>query len=201
MRASLGIAPDTVVAGTVSRLDPVKDHRTLLRAMEVVVAQQPNMVLIIVGDGPERAGLQAEVDSRPVLRKLVHFVGESADVPAWLNSFDVFVLPSLSEGMSNTLLEAMAVGVVPVATCVGGNPEVVENERSGLLFPAGDHVALAARLQQLAGDSARRQSLAFGARRRIESCFSLERMLANYAQMYCELAGHERVAQPAFSRA
>lgn len=201
MRAQLGVTPETIVMGTVSRLDPIKDHRTLLRALEVLLGHTPDLLLVIIGDGSERAGLQRDVDASPLLQRHVRFVGESDDVPAWLNSFDIFVLPSLSEGLSNTLLEAMAVGVAPVATSVGGNPEVVENERSGLLFPAGDHVALAARLQQLAGDPGRRQSLAFGARRRIESCFSLERMLANYAQMYGELVGHERVAQPAFSRA
>ena len=201
MRGQLGVSPETFVAGTVSRLDPVKDHRTLLRALEIVNGHHPDILLVIIGDGPERAGLQRDVEASPVLSQHVRFVGESGDVPEWLNSFDVFALPSLSEGMSNTLLEAMAAGVPPVATSVGGNPEVIENERSGLLFAAGDHVALAARLQQLAGDPARRQSLAFGARRRIESCFSLERMLDNYAQMYCELAGRERVAQPAFSRA
>ena len=195
IRRILQATPGTLVVGTVARLDPVKDHYTLLRAVKLAAEQNPDILLVLVGDGPERAGLEHEVQSSKRFADRVRFVGESPEVSQWLNGLDVFVLPSLSEGMSNTLLEAMAVGVPTIATRVGGNAEVVEDEISGVLFTPGDVQGLAAQLLELASDERRREALAFGARRRIEACFSLDRMLAAYSQMYRELVGHEGMAQ------
>jgi glycosyltransferase involved in cell wall biosynthesis len=101
---------------------------------------------------------------------------------------DVFVLPSLSEGMSNTLLEAMASSLPVVATRVGGNPELVEDERSGWLFEPGDVMALAAILERLARDSNLRHELGQAARRRAVQHFSLEGMIGSYRNLYLEFA-------------
>jgi sugar transferase (PEP-CTERM/EpsH1 system associated) len=200
-RERLGITPDTFVAGTVGRLDPVKDHKTLIRSAAGVVAKGTNLRLVIVGDGVERAAAEGEVAAHAQLQGRVTFVGESADVCGWLNSFDAFVLPSISEGMSNTLLEAMAVGTPAIASDVGGNPEVIEDGRSGLLFPAGDVEALTAHLCCLAEQPALRLQLGTAARRRIENVFSLERMLTGYAEMYCDVLKSKELKQPLVSRA
>ena len=116
------------------------------------------------------------------------FAGAVSDVAALLNAMDVFVLPSLSEGMSNTLLEAMASSLPVVATRVGGNPELVEDERSGWLFEPGDVMALAAILERSGRDSSRRQEIGQAARGRAVEHFSLEGMIESYRSLYVELA-------------
>jgi glycosyltransferase involved in cell wall biosynthesis len=184
LRQKLTIGLDTMVVGTVARLDPVKDHRTLFRAAELALSRGVPLRLVIVGDGPERATLEHDIQRRPLLCEQTLFAGEARNIARWLNSFDVFALPSLAEGMSNTLLEAMAVGVPPVASRVGGNPEVIEDGRSGLLFEARDAETLAVYLQELALNREWRHSLGTKARQRVQSCFSLQGMLDNYTQLY-----------------
>lgn len=190
IREKLGIESDAVVVGTVSRLDPVKDHRSLLRASAAVLAQGIKLRVIIVGEGGERQALQAEADKLAIAPQVV-FAGETANVAAWLNSFDIFALPSLSEGMSNTLLEAMAVGLPPVASRVGGNPELIEEGGCGLLVEPGAVEALAACLKQLAERPPWRLTLGGNARRRIECCFSLQRMLDAYSELYLQVVGRQ----------
>jgi len=201
MRAKIGAAAQTLVVGTVSRLDPVKDHGTLFQAARLVLQKGTDLQLLIVGDGTEKGRLEAEVAAYPELRRRSLFTGEVCDVESWLQALDVFALPSISEGMSNTLLEAMSSGVVPVATWVGGNPEVIEGWRSGLLFSPGDAVALSEHLAHLASDVAWRRQLGVQARERVIARFEIGRMLHSYTQLYCELAGHQMLAHPVFSQA
>lgn len=189
-RQKLGAGPDTLVIGTVGRLDPVKDHGTLFRAVDLVLASGLSVQLVIVGDGPERKALEADIQVRKATAERTVFVGEASDIPSQLNSFDVFVLPSRAEGMSNALLEAMSVGTACVVTRVGGNPELVEEGLSGLLFEPGDAATLATHLRFLALNPQFRQSLASNARRRVEDHFSLRRMLSNYAHLYEEVLGN-----------
>ncbi len=198
IRDYLGADEGTLVVGTVSRLDPVKGHADLLHAAEVALARGVRLKVVIVGDGPVHTALREQVRSSALLRDRVSFTGEILDVARWMNSFDVFALPSLAEGMSNTLLEAMAVGVAPVASRVGGNPEVIEEGRSGLLFEAGDSEGLAAHLKTLALDATWRRQLGDNARQRVETAFSLQRMLQNYAQMYLQLLQPGGMVQPVF---
>lgn len=185
-RQKLGVGSDTLVVGTVGRLDPIKDHRTLFQAMELLVSFGFPVQLVIVGDGLERKALQIDVRARPLLAGRTVFVGGTNDVVSQLNSFDIFVLPSLAEGMSNALLEAMSVGLPCIATRVGGNPELVEGGSSGLLFGAGDAGMLATQLKSVALDRLYRRHLGSNARKRVEDCFSLHRMLSNYTQLYEE---------------
>jgi len=198
-RQKLNVDPETLVVGTVGRLDPVKDHRTLFRAVELALSQRVPVQLVIVGDGSERVALEREVRARSSLSGRTLFVGESSDVASLMNCFDVFVLPSLAEGMSNALLEAMAVGVASVATRVGGNPELIEDGSSGLLFDAGGARALAGCLKALALDPLWRHSLGINARERVEKFFSLERMLSNYTQLYEEALGNRRAGRVVMS--
>jgi sugar transferase (PEP-CTERM/EpsH1 system associated) len=201
MRQALGVSPETLIVGAVGRLDPVKDHRTLFRAVEQAVSDGVDARVVVVGDGPERKGLESDVAARTVLGQRVTFVGAVNDVLPWLNSFDIFALPSLSEGMSNTLLEAMAVGIPPLATAVGGNTEVVEHGSCGLLFGPRDAQAMSANLKCLAADPEWRRQLGSNARQRVENCFSLWRMLSAYTQMYSDVLKRDRIAQAKFSRA
>jgi sugar transferase (PEP-CTERM/EpsH1 system associated) len=181
----------TIVIGTVGRLDPVKDHHTLLKAIDLLFAMNIDVHLLIVGDGPEREALQARVRNRSPRAAKVTFVGETRKVASYLNSFDIFVLPSLAEGMSNALLEAMSSGIACVASRVGGNSELIEEGLSGLLFDAGDAKALADRLKVLALNPQYRQNLGENARKRVENSFSLHRMMHNYTRLYTDLVANK----------
>jgi sugar transferase (PEP-CTERM/EpsH1 system associated) len=187
VRAKLAAGPNMIVVGTVGRLDPIKDHITLLRAADLALRKGVDLKLVIVGEGPQRAALESQLSRAPHLSSRTVLTGESKDVADWLNSLDIFVLPSLSEGMSNTLLEAMAVGVAPIATAVGGNREVVEHEHSGLLVPPGDAEQISDLIVQLAAAAERRKALGRSARERIETQFSIERMVKRYGEMYSEV--------------
>lgn len=200
-RELIGAGAGTFVIGTVGRLDPVKDHPTLLRATETALARGLDLRLVIVGDGTERNNLEQILSSKPALSRHTVLVGESQDVNEWLNCFDVFVLPSLSEGISNTLLEAMAVGLAPIATRVGGNPEVIQHERSGLLVDANDVEGIAGYIRDLAANEGWRRELGRNARQRIVSRFSMDRMVRQYEEMYWQLTAPKRLRSAAFSRA
>jgi sugar transferase (PEP-CTERM/EpsH1 system associated) len=188
IRQKLGVSLDTLVIGTVGRLDPIKDHRSLFQAADLLLAEGVPINLVIVGDGPERKALEADIKSREALAKRTHFIGNTSEIVSQLSGFDLFVLPSLAEGMSNALLEAMSAGLACVATRVGGNPELIEDRVSGLLFEAGNAKELAGHLHALALNVQRRRELGEQARIRMESSFSLNKMLNNYAQMYEGLA-------------
>jgi glycosyltransferase involved in cell wall biosynthesis len=177
----------------VGRLDPVKDHITLLRAADLALKKGVDLKLVLVGEGPQRPALENQLSRTPHLARKTVLTGESKNVSDWLNSFDIFVLPSVSEGMSNTLLEAMAVGVAPIATAVGGNREVVEHERSGLLVAPGGAEKMSDFIVQLAGAPEWLQALGRNARERIETRFSIERMVNRYDEMYSELMNSTRV--------
>lgn len=156
---------------------------------------------MIVGGGPERERLLAAVESSPSLRNRVTLAGESANPEAWLNSFDVFVLPSLSEGMSNTILEAMATELPSVVTSVGANPDLIEDGKTGFLINPRDAGSLADRIHKLAEDRDLRSTLGKQARQKVESEFSLQRMLENYSRLYAVRTKQQRLAGTALGRA
>jgi len=171
-----------VVIGSVGRLAPVKNYPLLLRAMARLPALPPSR-LLLVGDGPEGPSLQA-LAAELGLADRVHFAGHRDDVAQALREMDVFVLPSTSEGMSNTLLEAMAAGVAAVASDAGGNGEIIVPEVSGLLFPSADVAALAAQLGRLISDPGLRGKLARAAATRVKVEFSIDAMIRRYEQLY-----------------
>jgi sugar transferase (PEP-CTERM/EpsH1 system associated) len=187
-RQLLGLGDGSLVIGAVGRLVPIKDHVTLLRAAEVLISRGMPVRVLLAGSGPELAKYQEFVARSPRLAGRVVFAGAVSDVAALLNAMDVFVLPSLSEGMSNTLLEAMASSLPVVATRVGGNPELVEDERSGWLFEPREVMALAAILERMGRDPSRRQEIGQAARRRAVEHFSLDGMIESYRSLYVELA-------------
>ena len=139
-RRRLGIADGALVVATVARLDPVKDLGTLLAAFQLAARDVPGGHLVVVGDGPERAALQRLAGSLAIPAT---FTGTRSDVRELLPGFDILVNSSVSEGVSVTILEAMAAGLAVVATAVGGTPEVVQRDETGLLVPARSPEALA----------------------------------------------------------
>jgi glycosyltransferase involved in cell wall biosynthesis len=153
-RASLPWNDASVVIGVVCALRPEKGLETLIDAFERVHSVGNGVKLLIVGSGPMLAELQSRAGAD------CHFQPAVGDVAPWLRAIDIFVLPSLSEALSNSLMEAMACGCCAVASAVGGNPELVEDGATGLLFPAGDADALAAQLRELIGDAGLRRRLA-----------------------------------------
>jgi sugar transferase (PEP-CTERM/EpsH1 system associated) len=185
VRKELGLPPNSYVVGSVGRLVPIKDHKSLLKAAEMLLRDGMDVRVLLVGSGPEQRMLESEAAG--LLKGRVVFVGDSSRVPEMLNAMDVFVLPSLSEGMSNTLLEAMSCGLAVIATSAGGNPEIVENQISGNLFAPGDVYALFEKLKLLAHDTALSHQLGAAARQRSIHTFSLSRMLENYRNLYLKL--------------
>jgi glycosyltransferase involved in cell wall biosynthesis len=188
IREELGISDRDLCLGCVGNLLPVKDHLTMLRALEPLVESERSWRVLLIGEGPERKNLQGFLDARPELRRRVSFLGSSNRVPELLRALDIYVLPSLIEGVSNSLLEAMASGLPAVATAVGGNSEVVIDGESGMLFPAGDHGQLTAKLEGLFADSELRRRLGAQAARRMHEEFSIESMVRNYEALYAGLA-------------
>ncbi|HZR63941.1 MAG TPA: glycosyltransferase [Terriglobales bacterium] len=186
-REQLGIDHDAVVIGSVGRLTPIKNHATLLRAVERLIQSGLNAHGLLVGSGPEMSKLEQQVERSPYLHRRAHIVGASAAIPEMLNTMDVFVLPSLKEGMSNTLLEAMATGLAVVAGRVGGNPEVLSAD-CGFLFMPSDLEDLTGCLERLANDPALRRDLGSGARKRALGSFDLSQMLQNYRDLYLDAA-------------
>jgi glycosyltransferase involved in cell wall biosynthesis len=183
MRQRLNIPDDAVVVGTVARLDPVKDLHTLIRAV-CQSGRQPQtpLVLLVIGDGSERASLEASAHEAGA-GSLVRFVGHREDARDLLAACDVYANSSISEGISLTILEAMAAGLPVVATSVGGTPEIVDTT-CGRLVPARDAQALAEALTALAADPALRRLLGRQARARVEERFTLDRMVREYRDTY-----------------
>jgi sugar transferase (PEP-CTERM/EpsH1 system associated) len=193
MRQELGIGDAEFCIGSVANLLPVKDHVTLFEAVGGLPPTIP-WRLVLAGDGSERPRLERLAAERAALRGRVTFLGSTNRVAALLKAFDAFVLPSLSEGICNSLLEAMATGLSVIATDVGGTPEIVIHEESGLLFPVRDVGALAASLRRLAADAALRRTLGDSARRRVRDEFSMESMIQSYEALYSGLRAGSRLA-------
>jgi glycosyltransferase involved in cell wall biosynthesis len=182
-RRRLGLDEGHVVVGTIARLDPVKDLGTLIRAFRELAGSHPRSRLVIIGDGPERGALERLV-SESEMQPAVVFAGQRNDARTLLPAFDVFANCSITEGISITILEAMAACLPVVATRVGGNGEVVVEGQTGLLTPARDARSLAAALRALLDDDPRRIAFGLEGRRRVESSFSLETMVAAYLECY-----------------
>ena len=182
MRESFGFPSDALVVGTVARLDPVKNLGALLETGSILRARFPAARMVIAGDGPER---QALIDRAQALgiSDLTHFTGYRTDVRALMSGFDIYVNCSTYEGVSLTILEAMATALPVVAAAVGGNPEVVVDQETGLLVDERPP-AFASAIATLAVNPARRHAMGDAGRWRVKRHFSLERMVNDYAAAY-----------------
>lgn len=200
VRGELGLLGEEFCIGCVGNLTPVKDHLTVLKSMDRLAKACANWRLIFIGDGPELANLAAYLDTRPAWKRRVSFLGRSTAVPGLLNAMDTYVLSSVTEGICNSLLEAMASGLPVVVTATGGNPEVVINRESGLLFPVGDAEKLADHLILLRNQSSLRQQLGQQALHRIRENFSVDSMVWKYEQLYESVAPAEAIQRSAVAK-
>lgn len=196
VRRELGLADDTPVLVCVGRLAPQKDHPTLFAAMALL---PPDVVLLVVGGDPFGDG---EARLRGVAQDLgvtdrVRFLGIRHDVPDLLVASDLFVLPSLWEGLGLVFLEAMAVGLPIVASNVSAIPEVVDDGVSGWLVPPGDPPALAAAIQRALGDSAARQAAGLAGHMRLLERFALPRMIDETLTVYRDVLWEQQLGRNA----
>lgn len=183
LRAALELTAADFVIGTVGRLDPVKDQRAIVEASVALAASHPRLRAVIVGDGPMRDALERAV-TKAGQQQRVRLVGQRDDVPEIMNVMDVFVLPSLGEGLCNTILEAMAVGLPVVATAVGGNTEMVVDGTTGTVVPSADREALAAALGRYAEQPTLRATHGAAGRQRVLASFSIQSMVDGYCALY-----------------
>ncbi len=188
LRAELGIGPETKVVGSVSRLSDEKGLDLLIQAAAAAAESFPEAVFVIVGDGPARGALEDKARALGLKEKVI-FTGIRTDMARVYAAFDIFVLPSLMEGLPMVLLEAMAAARPVLATSVGAIPRVVEDGRDGLLIPAGDAGAIGEGLCRLLGDGGLAGRLGRSARKRVEEGFSSSHMSSRYVEVYEESLG------------
>ena len=178
------------LVGTVGRMQTVKDQtllaRAFVRALELAPELKPRLRLVMIGDGPLRTEAQALLAAAG-LADLAWLPGERNDIPEILRGLDCFVLPSLAEGISNTILEAMASGLPVIATQVGGNPELVVAGRTGQLVPAGDSEALAQAILAYARAPELARAAGQAGRAEVERRYSLDAMVQAYQALYDRL--------------
>lgn len=185
-RRAFGLEGDEIVVGTVGRLVPVKNQAMLIDAIDRLRQTGTRVTALIAGEGPLRQDLERQIAAAGLDN--VRLLGERTDVERVFAAFDVFVLTSVSEGLSNTIQEAMASGLPVVATRVGGAEELVDEPRTGLLVPSQAPDALAAALVSLVQDPARRAAMGRAGRERAMREFTLARMVGDYERLYLTLA-------------
>jgi len=181
--AAMGIEREEPVVGWIGRLVPAKAPEVLLDAVERAVKAMPSLKVLVIGDGPLRARIEAEV-ARRGLQRTVQLTGLRRDVPELLAGMDALVFSSEREGLSMAMLEAMAAGVPVIATRVGGTPELIEDGVSGLLAEPGRPQELADRLVELLTHPERAAAMCTTARTRVEHAFSLTRMVEAHDALY-----------------
>ena len=188
LRRVLDIPAGTPVIGSIGRLEPVKNYRLALRAFARIEELDcgPPPLLVLVGDGRER-GMLEELATALGIAGRVRFLGWRDEVERLYGAFDLFTLTSRSEGTSISLLEAMSMGLCPVVTDVGGNRGVLGPDLASLLVPSDDDAALAAAWRRHLLDAELRRDMGRRARARVQSEFSLERMVENHIEIYREL--------------
>ncbi len=193
LKTGFGLPSDSFVIGTVGRLDPVKDHQTLFRAFRYFLntfRSAKKALLLVIGTGPSAAELKTMARELGVADG-VYFLGEKNDVRELMQVMDVYVLSSIAEGISNTILEAMASGLPVIASRVGGNTELVKEQETGFFFSAGDHMALAEKLHVYADDPVLIREHGRGGRLLAEQNFSLRRMIREYEELYWAATSRE----------
>jgi glycosyltransferase involved in cell wall biosynthesis len=203
VRRELGLPDDARLGVVVSRLNPLKGIEYFLEAAARVIGEFPEFRFLVVGDGIDR-GYRDSLEryaARLGLERRVLFTGFRMDVAAVLAGSEVSVLPSLSEGLSNTLLESMAAGVPVVATRVGGNAEAVAEGETGLLAPPRDPEALAAAIRTLLADRELAARFGQAGRRRVEMHFSVPRLVADTERLYRELLARAGASRSALEEA
>ncbi len=185
-----GISENTKIIGTVGRLAEVKDQSSMIEAFEVVNRHYSDSVLMLVGDGPLKSELKQSVANKKLCEKVI-FTGSRSDVPELLNLFDVYLLTSLSEGTSVSLLEAMASGIVPIVTDVGGNTSIVNNGVNGIIVSPKDIGSMARNIIYILENNDLRISIGKEATNTVKKVYGQYNMINKYETLYCEMAHNE----------
>jgi len=172
---------DDLVIGGVGRLEPIKGFTHLVDAAHTVCPALPKARFLLAGDGSQVDALRAQAEG---LGQRFRLLGMRDDIPEVMAALDIFVLPSLNEGMGRVLLQAAAAGVPAVASAVGGVPDIIEDGRTGVLVPPGDVGVMADRIIVLAEDAARRQSLGQAAQQAAVPAYSVENMVRKIEALY-----------------
>ena len=186
VRQRLGLGTEARLIATVGTLKEQKGHCHLIDAAHEIVPQHPDWHFLLIGDGGLREGLQAQARELGLLDN-IHFLGNRHDVPELLASSDLFVLPSLWEGLPMALIEAMAASKAVVATAVSGTIQVVVPNETGLLVPPGDARPLAQAIEQLLTDPMQIQVMGASGKRRVEEGFSAQRQATEHLELYNRL--------------
>ena len=181
IKPDLGINENTIVFGIVARLDPIKNHKTLIKAFARINKIWPDTCLLIAGKGDQEKYLQSIAGNN------VHLLGNRTDIPDLLKCIDVFVLPSFNEGVSNTILEAMAAGLPVVASDRGGNPELIIHGHNGMLFDPESHEALTTCLIKYLEDSELRKQHGTAGREMAANLYSIDTMVDDYKSAWINL--------------
>lgn len=184
-RLRLGLNNEQTVVGCVGRLVPLKNHSLLLDSVHKLIAAHPNLMIVIVGYGELEESLQQQARSLGI-ESHVLLTGKRADVADLLPAFDIFALPSQTEGLSIALLEACASGLAVVASAVGGNPEIVHDNHTGILVPANDQPALTGAIDRLLSQPELRSRLGKAACSWVANNASSEALRSAYDQFYRE---------------
>lgn len=187
-RRTLGIADDKIVVGMIATMKHrVKGHRFFIRAAQMAAHEFPQAKFLLVGDGPLRSALE-NYSNHIGVKKQIMFTGSRRDIPDLLNAMDIVCAPSLSEGFSNTILEAMSIGKPVVATNVGGNSELVLNEETGFLVRPRDAKAIATKLLVLLQNKKLCSEMGKAGRQRVTNEFQMDHMMKRYETFYQDLA-------------
>jgi len=183
LKNELGIPEDHLIFGTISRLDPIKNHKMMINAFVELINSEPKAILLLVGDGPIRSELEAQVEQLALQDKVV-FTGFKPNPKDYLSIMDVFLLPSFSEGTSMTLLEAMSFSKPSIATAVGGTPEILEKGKTGILIENDDQKGFVQAMLELAIDRKKCAYLGANARQAYEQRFTISNMVDEFQGLY-----------------
>jgi glycosyltransferase involved in cell wall biosynthesis len=186
-KATLGLPPSARLVGVFSRLIPLKGIEYFLDSAGLVAQKFPDAYFMIVGDGSIRPQLEAQAQRLGINRRVI-FTGFRSDVPEFLPEVTVSVLPSLSEGLSNSLLESLAAAIPVVATRVGGTPEIVKDEVNGLLVPPRDPRAMAAAISRVLENPGLGRQFGKTGQQQVNDLFSLDRTVQETEHLYSRLA-------------
>jgi glycosyltransferase involved in cell wall biosynthesis len=182
-KKDLGVPHDDMVVGVIGNLYPIKGHTYLLQAIPQILRTCPQTSFLFIGRGELEVPLKTQVKELGVEEK-VRFLGLRQDIPTLLSVMDIFAMPSLSEGLSIALLEAMAAAKPVVATDVGGNPELVASGETGLLVPPSDADALAMKICELLQNRELASSLGANALAKVNRDFTVDAMITKYERLY-----------------
>jgi glycosyltransferase involved in cell wall biosynthesis len=186
IRTQYKIPPDSIVIGTVGRLDPIKGHQFFIAAAQIVLRKHPEAFFVLVGKDSHNSKLQTMAQQMQIHSR-VCFAGYSKEVAVWLNCFDIFVLPSLSEGMPVSVIEAIFMSKPVIATSVGGTPEVIQDGQTGLLIPPADPERVAEAIITMIENPELRHKFAQAGHKRALSHFTVDRMTKRYEDIFIEL--------------